>query len=704
MPQSLNVVLAINDAQYSQAIERARKGIKNLQRDMESSGHATVSSMQASSAAIRTLEGNLQNNIRATERFISMIPGVGAALQAAFPVIGAIAFLGVIKKVGDEFVETVNKAKNAGDTIRNAFSQSTLSTQEQNAALELTNEKLQDQIDKIKGVSGQNALKEQLIESRIEALKLASALDSDAAKMQALIKENGVGITGQISAGLLGNRVANTNSTTGNLDRDAAENQSHAYDISQAELTKNPATIASAVKSATDALQRQINGYEKALSDFNKLSVGVNAHKYDANKAFLQGAIQQNQGQLTALQDRQQNSSLTGALGTAEDNQAAKQAADKALAERLKFRDKMVETYRKEEADDASHVSEMSKIGDEWAAKEAESDNKVLAERRRVAAELEKFQDDLANIQRHGADSLAQQSIDFARNAGTLSAHNAALQTAALHTREYAQALADLQAQQRAADGVGDTSESQRVGRQIGELNANRGLQVGADQNAVANSGQFSDLVKTFNDFPTNLANVLKTTLNSFNDDILSGKGFKQTAQDALKGIGKAGLQKAEGRLFGIKTGKTGSNAGNPMFVKDVDKSKLGLKGGSGSALGGILGALGGKLGKLGSIAGSILGFADGGNIDPSMGPIIVGEEGPEVVTPKKSGTVVPNKKAFGGGGGDTHYHVDARHSQDPAATARMVYAAAVAAHSSSVRDSAEMQKQHKRRTPNVGR
>ena len=52
-------------------------------------------------------EGGISNNIRAAERFISLLPGVGAALQAAFPVVGAIALAGVFVKVGEEVYKFV---------------------------------------------------------------------------------------------------------------------------------------------------------------------------------------------------------------------------------------------------------------------------------------------------------------------------------------------------------------------------------------------------------------------------------------------------------------------------------------------------------------------------------------------------------------------------------------------------------------------
>lgn len=57
-------------------------------------GH--VSDVQAASAAIRTFEGNLP--IRAVEQFATKMLGLGPLMQAAFPIVGAVAMLEVLDK------------------------------------------------------------------------------------------------------------------------------------------------------------------------------------------------------------------------------------------------------------------------------------------------------------------------------------------------------------------------------------------------------------------------------------------------------------------------------------------------------------------------------------------------------------------------------------------------------------------------------
>lgn len=69
-------------------------------RAQSSAVHEGVTEIQATSGALRTLEGS--GGIRAAERFLTMVPGVGAALQTAFPLIGILA-------LGEALVRTVGK-------------------------------------------------------------------------------------------------------------------------------------------------------------------------------------------------------------------------------------------------------------------------------------------------------------------------------------------------------------------------------------------------------------------------------------------------------------------------------------------------------------------------------------------------------------------------------------------------------------------
>jgi hypothetical protein len=72
-------------------------------RGMGTAAGRSVTEIQATSGALRTLEGGTQGSIRAAERFLTLLPGVGAALQSAFPIIGAIALGEILLRAAGKF-------------------------------------------------------------------------------------------------------------------------------------------------------------------------------------------------------------------------------------------------------------------------------------------------------------------------------------------------------------------------------------------------------------------------------------------------------------------------------------------------------------------------------------------------------------------------------------------------------------------------
>jgi|GEM_PF-4934618 len=91
------------EMELSQAQARATAATAAMAASQQAVGAAvshTVPQYAAASGAIRVLEGNLNNNVRAAERFLATTLGLGPVLQAAFPVVGAIAMVGVLTELG----------------------------------------------------------------------------------------------------------------------------------------------------------------------------------------------------------------------------------------------------------------------------------------------------------------------------------------------------------------------------------------------------------------------------------------------------------------------------------------------------------------------------------------------------------------------------------------------------------------------------
>src|SRR6202042_1217276 len=112
----------------------------------------------------------------------------GPVLQAAFPIIGALALVEVLVQIGTKLYDVYTKATQAGEEIARAFDESNQKIEAGNDALALTNSRLQDQIDKLEGKPS-NGLQTALLEAITLADRLQSALASDSRELESLLKK-----------------------------------------------------------------------------------------------------------------------------------------------------------------------------------------------------------------------------------------------------------------------------------------------------------------------------------------------------------------------------------------------------------------------------------------------------------------------------------------------------------------------------------
>ena len=156
----------------------------------DASGHM-ISGMQASSAAIRVMEGGITNNLRAVERFVSGTLGLGPAMQAIFPVIGAVAFAGLIVSIGEKVYTFFRKSEEGAQKVRNAFRELNQSIVLSNDELRVANARLDSDIAKLEG-KRQNNLAIALNEALVAADNLADSLGKDFEALNKLLDEQNV--------------------------------------------------------------------------------------------------------------------------------------------------------------------------------------------------------------------------------------------------------------------------------------------------------------------------------------------------------------------------------------------------------------------------------------------------------------------------------------------------------------------------------
>lgn len=168
-----------------------------LERQAVAASHG-VSQIQATSGAIRVLEGS--QAIRAAERFLATTVGLGPAFQKMFGLIGAVAFLEIIGRVVGKIREMAAGFNESDEKIRAGFADLISSGQAANDQLQLSNDKLRQEIALLEGTPG-NGLQVALDQLIISADELAESLAKDQKAVIALISANQMGLPGQMVMG-----------------------------------------------------------------------------------------------------------------------------------------------------------------------------------------------------------------------------------------------------------------------------------------------------------------------------------------------------------------------------------------------------------------------------------------------------------------------------------------------------------------------
>ncbi len=119
--------------------------------DFGRAAHSSASGVQSVSATLRVMEFNMTNNLRAAERFVANVLGLGPVLQKIFPVVGAIAFAGVIGEAGKRVYDFFKQIKDAPKLLDEAFRSINNSARTSADELRLSNDHLLNDIAKLQG-------------------------------------------------------------------------------------------------------------------------------------------------------------------------------------------------------------------------------------------------------------------------------------------------------------------------------------------------------------------------------------------------------------------------------------------------------------------------------------------------------------------------------------------------------------------------
>lgn len=382
-------------------MRRAAVPAANLGKKLGDGMEHAVPQVAAASAAIRLFEGQIP--IRAVERLITMVPGLGSALQLAFPIVGGLVF-------GEMILENVNKlremrkaALEAGEMTTQAFGAMHDKMGVTITDLEIVSSKLQDEIDKLSGHPN-NGVQTALLEAKKAADALLVSLAEDRKELEALLKEHSVGTLQSLFSG-----VAATGKQQEELLRDSnsliatVRTANADYQAALAGANGDATKIQEAADVRNEAVRRafrsQIEAYMKEASRLRK-------EQRDADAASAPGAksgtifgglvgivdnknkIANVEGIAQQLRDRMKTELLNetiagqrktvGALkGDKENDELAKRAEEVARKQR-EAADRLADSLRKLQQATADEAARASKAQADTELAELDAKHKAL--------------------------------------------------------------------------------------------------------------------------------------------------------------------------------------------------------------------------------------------------------------------------------------------------------------------------------------
>lgn len=542
---SVTVYLTVNAADYSSGMKKASQLADTFSGKMRSAGHSTVSSMQASSAAIRLFEGGMTNNVRAVERFVATIPGVSQALKTAFPLVGAVAFAGLIGRMGEEVYKFIETARKMPQALADGWSDLAAKGQLANDELHKTDDQLKKQIADMEG-KPENNLALAIDEARIAADRLAISLRTDQKEVGTLLKDNSVGLL----LSFLPGAGSSTKNVEGSINSYMAD-LSHlgaTYSHAEHQYGEGSPQAQAALKALTD---KRTSGMQWAAAMQKALTTPAeDGNYYDASGSMYTGDQKNNLTDIRGFIDKlnqQADSQQTAADIDSDTKQHDKLTAAKEYAEKVKQQQEqlfqqwqqgldtaksyhaysegdeaaywltMANTARtgslsyKKALDEAhkamgSSQRELAQEHDKWQAAQlfpdqsfTNSDNQQQGGTWNYTNDLSKDPDKAINsqgqaavsylrnlnqgvdIQRQNADAIQEQGLKTAIATGQLSKFDAAQAQAQLHAQEYAESLKQLQDALASVAGNSTLSDLEKKS-QTSDLNNQISLLTGARQ------------------------------------------------------------------------------------------------------------------------------------------------------------------------------------------------------------------------------
>ncbi len=714
----VNVVLTVEAATYSATIDKAKAKLNELGGASKEMASHTVSSAAAASGALRGIEGAIP--IRAAEKFLSMLPGVGAALTAAFPIIGALAVAEVIARGANELINFTKKTREAGAQFKASFQDMQNSSRLSNDELAKSNVELEKQIAKLTG-KHENVLKDQLADARIEADKLAMSAANGAKQVKELLERNKASLLARVMGSDSTNEVFGNVNNFQNNKAEALQrfdDATHNGDATGAAKAKQD--YEQQIKNERAYYRDQIslrsgyvkyaegpNGSEQVRAQKGEYGAGTYASvNGDQSRTLtaLRGALGLNYDEADKLDLTKEHNALVAQKDVAENAKTGadlKRKADadhlRALQEELSIRRTQLTEHEGESKGNFSQRQRETEI--DFYSTHLHDFKEGTTEYKSVLEGLNTALRGWNETNHEGAEAVRTMlgnngKLQDQLKGTTSSERDTQSYLAALSEQKSTLAeLADKQAEARIADQERNgeitkldaatqlaTIHTQqyadalaKLAQQRKQIERNPDLSPDARRAKLAEldtQGQVLGQQRTYEQGQDADAVTDQTGKGAFSKSLRQYITETQDTAGQVRNIWSSSFTGINEQLSDMLSGQRTSWKG---FFSSIakDLANIFLQKGEAALFSGLLGGAGG--GGLLSSVGTLfsgLGFADGGDPPPGVASL-VGESGPELFVPKGPGTIVPNHKL---GGGTTHnWHIDARGATDPAAVKAMV-------------------------------
>jgi hypothetical protein len=180
---------------HSSGLGSLSSELRNMQGTLAQTVNSTqgmVSANVSAAASMGILEGRTLSMNRAAANFMTRVLGLGPLLQAAFPIIGAVAMLDVLYQMRGSLAKAHQSAVNAAGKIGEAFDGIINPLRRTNDELALSNDKLDSTIAKLEKLPTTNGVVTAIDEARSATDKLDESLERVRKSLDSVLKENAV--------------------------------------------------------------------------------------------------------------------------------------------------------------------------------------------------------------------------------------------------------------------------------------------------------------------------------------------------------------------------------------------------------------------------------------------------------------------------------------------------------------------------------